>query len=160
MGAGGLKEEGLTNFLPLKRGRGGVIREGGLIWIRGLIEDLQWYSFMLCWKSTPWSLVNEIAVSLLHKVWADGYKIMKRLISSMSVCLLHVMAKKCHFTSVLLCAADRRTDESSTIIILLYPTKDVAFNIYFAEYMLTCRLLETFAMSWQWRKHKTLELAG
>ena len=74
---------------------------------------------------------------------------MKRLISSMSVCLLHVMAKKCHLTSVLLCAADRRTDESSTIIILLYPTKDVAFNIYFAEYMLTCRLLETFAMSWQ-----------
>ena len=32
MGAGGLKEEGLTSFLPLKRGRGGgVIREGGLI---------------------------------------------------------------------------------------------------------------------------------
>ena len=27
MGAGGLKEEGLTSFLPLKRGRGGVLLE-------------------------------------------------------------------------------------------------------------------------------------
>ena len=100
-------------------------------------------------KIHPWCLVNEMAVSLLHEVWADGYKIMKSLISSMSVFLLHVTAKKCHFTSELLCAAGRRTDESTATIILLCPTKDVAFNIYFAEYMLTCRLLETFAMSWQ-----------
>lgn len=32
MGAGGLKENGLTNFLPPEKGLGGdVIREGGLI---------------------------------------------------------------------------------------------------------------------------------
>lgn len=41
-----------------------------------------WFHLVL--KIHPWCLVNEMAVSLLHEVWADGYKIMKSLISSIS----------------------------------------------------------------------------
>lgn len=51
VGAGGLKEKGLTNFLPPEKGLGG----GGLLEKEGLferggfyIEDLQWYSFIWC----------------------------------------------------------------------------------------------------------------
>ena len=41
---GGLNREGaLFNFLPLKRGGGGLLEGGGLFEVVGLIEDLRYY---------------------------------------------------------------------------------------------------------------------
>ena len=49
MGAGGLKEKGLTNFLPPEKGLGGLLEKEGLFERGGFyIEDLQWYSFIWC----------------------------------------------------------------------------------------------------------------
>ena len=47
MGARGLKERGPTICLTLKRGSGVLLEKEGLFERGGLIQDLQWYSFIL-----------------------------------------------------------------------------------------------------------------
>ena len=71
---------------------------------------------------------NQKMVSILDRELGLKIKmLMKCLISSVSVFLLLVTAKKCHFMSELLCATQRRTDQSPAVcnnnyytIIVLY----------------------------------------